>query len=162
MKLLDVDEKLISKRFDLRAIQEALQLMVGVWRGVLDANKPLDRAKVERLAYDLAHRPESSRALILQSGVKGIGLKAVDDHFRNVLALCYWKFFSCIRKVPSDKQITKFSPRGGRPWRSNAIMMNLICGQVYPHSEGWRWNDFTENSLKSFFENRGFSFPNRD
>ena len=148
-------EKVIGKLTELQGIQAALQLMERVWQGVLKSNESLDRAKVERLAHDLAKRPESSRALILQSGVKGIGPKFADDYFRNVVALCYLKFIKGLRKSPKDKEYNEWSPRGGLAWNGSAREMNLLCDAIYPRAEGWQWCDFDKTSLKNLIDKQG-------
>lgn len=148
-------EMQIKYHFELRGIREALRLMDTVWKGVLDDHRPLDAEKVERLAQDLTSRPESSRALIRLSGVIGKegAPKNAGDYARNVVALCYWK--GALGFYKGRQKNEDFAPvPAGRAWSYSAKMMNQICERILPRSQGWEWNDFTENGLRSFYDRR--------
>ena len=155
-------EDQIKHHFELRGIREALRLMDCVWKGVLDAHRPLDVAKVERLAQDLISRPEASLALIRLSGVigKGGGLKNPHDYVRNVIALCYWKGVLGFYKGKQKNE--EFAPvKGGRAWDYSAKVINRICERIIPRSEGWAWPDFTEDGLKDFYNRRELFPPDK-
>ena len=177
-------EKQIALLFELQGIREALLLMGAVWKGVLDAHRPLDAGKVERLASDLTSRPEASLAHVRASGVIGNpgGIKNAEDCIRNVLAFCYWKYALGLRKLrkpaagwpmpelelvrvlnESDggKPVldgVRFS-KGGRAWGYSAKVINRRLEAMLPRANGWTWTDFTGDGLQSFYDRHGLFTP---
>lgn len=152
----------VKSRFDRRGIMAALLLMDAVWKGVLEAHRPLDAAKVDRLAQDLVSRPEASLALIRSSGVIGKkgSIRDAGDFVRNVIALCHWKFALSFYKGRQKNE--EFAPvKAGRHWGYSAKLMNLTCEKILPRSRGWEWTDFTGDSLKSFYNNRELFPPDK-
>ena len=59
------------------------------------------------------------------------------------------------------KGFTMFPNKGGRAWSYSAKGMNRRLELILPRANRWTWTDFTANSLRTLYNNRGLFPPDR-